>query len=109
MESPNNGGDKAPARHLSPPNETSNTDNWLHLIGFWPKGTHGNPQTTQVIAKAIGCSPQTEYKYLLLNTAHILLNEHEVELVPTKSLHHSDQGLGHWMVFCMLPGEKGKH
>jgi hypothetical protein len=41
-----------------------------------------NPQTTQSIAKATGCSPQTDCKALLLKTTQ--LTEHgEVELVAT--------------------------
>ena len=31
------------------------------LLSCWPKGSHGNLQT-QVVAKTIGCCPQTDSK-----------------------------------------------
>lgn len=49
---------------------------------------YGNPQTTQAIVKAPGCSPQTESKVLLLRTTPIQLTKHrEVRLQPTERLH----------------------
>lgn len=69
----------------------------------------GNPQITEVITKAFGCSPQTDTKALFLKTTPTQLTElREVELVSTKSLHP------YWLVFivlegfCMMPKEKGK-
>lgn len=45
------------------------------------------PQTTQFIAKAIGCSPQTDGRTLLWKTTPAKRTEHgEVGLVPTQSL-----------------------
>ena len=35
-------------------------------LSCWPKILHWNPQTTQTIAKAMGCSPQIESKKQLL-------------------------------------------
>lgn len=41
-----------------------------------PKVSHGNPKTTQDIVKALGCSPQTHCKAVLLKTALLHLMEH---------------------------------
>ena len=83
MESPNNRGDRAPTRHLLPPNETFRAWNELHLIELLAKGTHGNLQITQAIAKTIGCFPQSDGKTLLLKTVSTYLTGHgEVKLVP---------------------------
>ena len=38
------------------------------LLSHWPKNTHGKLQTTTDIAKAIGCSPQSDHNILLLKT-----------------------------------------
>lgn len=46
MESPNKKKPKVPKEHLSPPNETPNARNRLHLIELLVKGLHGNPQRT---------------------------------------------------------------
>lgn len=57
-------------------------------------GSHGSPQTSQAIEKAIACSPQTDAKALLLKMLSTQLIEHrEVELVPISSL------LSCWLVF----------
>lgn len=37
-------------------------------LSCWPKGLHGNTQTSQSVAKAIGCSPNTDSKVPLLKT-----------------------------------------
>lgn len=29
-------------------------------LSHWPKGSHGNPQTIQAVAKTIGCAPHTD-------------------------------------------------
>lgn len=53
-------GDKAPTRHLSPPRETSSARNGLYLVEILilgGRGWDGNPQISQGIVKAIGCSP----------------------------------------------------
>lgn len=31
-------------------------------LSYWPNGSRGNQQTTQAMAKAVGCSPQTDGK-----------------------------------------------
>lgn len=59
-----NGGDKAPAVPLSPPNETSSARKGSYLIEVWGKGSSGKPQTAQDITKAIGVSPQPDIKAL---------------------------------------------
>ena len=83
MESPNNRGDRVPTRHFLPPNEISRPGNGLHLIELLAKGTHGNLQITQAIAKTIGCFPQSDGKTLLLKTVSTYLTEHgDVKLVP---------------------------
>lgn len=38
------------------------------LLTHWSKGSHGNLQTSQATAKAIGYSPQPHGKALLLKT-----------------------------------------
>lgn len=64
-------------------NETSNSGIGLHLIEFWPKESHGTPQTTQDVAKTIVYSPQTKNKDPLLTTTVIKLIEHgEGEQMP---------------------------
>lgn len=72
MESPDNGRDRAPIRHLSPPKENPSARNGLHLIKLLVKEAPWNPQTTHVISKAFDCSPESGGKTLLLKT--ILLN-----------------------------------
>ena len=48
-----------------------------------PRAPHGNPQTIQATAKAIGCSLQTDSNALLLKTAPMQLSGHgEFKLVP---------------------------
>ena len=41
------------------------------FINHWPKWLHINHKITQDIAKAIGCSPQTDGKTVLLKTTLI--------------------------------------
>lgn len=68
MESPNNRG--ILTRPLLLPNETSNAGGELDLIELLVNGDMWKPPppTTQVIAKGIGCPPQTDDKELLLKT-----------------------------------------
>ena len=47
------------------PNKTSMSRMGYILLNHWPKVSHG-PLNTPAIAKAIGCSPQTDGKALLL-------------------------------------------
>lgn len=48
------------------------------------KGSHGNPQATQAVAKIVGGSPRRDNKVLLLETALRQLTEHEeVALAPS--------------------------
>lgn len=68
MESPNNRGDKAPTRHLLPPNETLVSRMGYIYSNYWPKGPQAKPQTTQATAKAICFSLQTNDNTLLLKT-----------------------------------------
>lgn len=72
---------------------------------------HRNPQTTQAIPKPISCSPQTDSKALLLNTALILIHwthrrqaDAYLEPLPLLTIIH-----GSGTYFSMLPNEKGKH
>lgn len=62
MISPNNGGDKTLNRYLSPTSNISCVRNGLYLVEPLAKGAVWKPQTSQVISKAIGCSPQTDDK-----------------------------------------------
>lgn len=56
-------------------------------MSCWQKASCGTPQTTQPVAKAIACSPQTAGKTLLLETTPTQLTElGEVELVFAWSL-----------------------
>jgi dihydrodipicolinate synthase/N-acetylneuraminate lyase len=46
--------------------------------------SHGNLETTQTIAKIIGCPPQTECRAPLVKATPTQLTEHaKVEVVPT--------------------------
>lgn len=52
-------------------------------LSFGPKGLHGNPQTAQAIAKAIGCFLQIDGKAPWLKTTPTYMVEHgKIELVP---------------------------
>lgn len=53
------------------------------LFSCWPMGSHGNPQTIQAVAKAIGCCLQTDSKTLLQKTSAHPIELREVKLVPT--------------------------
>ena len=55
-EKKNNRGEKTSTRYLVPPNETSSARNRLQPVESFTKGTHGNHQIAQSIAKALGCS-----------------------------------------------------
>lgn len=71
MELPNNGEKKIPVMYLLPPNESSSAGHRFQIIELRVKGAREKLcifKTTQAIAKATGCSPQTEDKALLLNT-----------------------------------------
>ena len=88
MKFPSNDRDKAPTGHLFSSNEASRAGLDYIQLKSWLKGSHGNPQTTQVDAITISCSPQTDSKDPLLKTSPVQLTEHgEGELMPTYSLH----------------------
>lgn len=57
------------------PNESSHTKIGLHLIGLLAKDSLVSPQTTHTIAKAIGCSSQTDSKSSMLKTISTKLIE----------------------------------
>lgn len=65
MESPNNRGNKTSTKHLLP----SSAKNEFHPVELMAKEPHGNYQITQINAKAIDYSPQTDSKILLLRKA----------------------------------------
>lgn len=52
--------------------------NWLSC---WLKGLYSNPQTTQGIAKYIGCSSQADGKALLVNTTSKYLTGQKIQAV----------------------------
>lgn len=61
---------------------------YIHL-SHYPQSPAETPQIPQITAKAIGCSPQSDAKILLLNMTFIYLTEpREVDLVSTSRLHH---------------------
>lgn len=64
MASPNNRGDGALRRHLTPSSKTFSASNGLHLVELMVKGAQGNLQTSQTIAKAISYFPQADGKDL---------------------------------------------
>lgn len=35
---------------------------WVLQLSCWPKGPHGNPQTTPAVVKAVGCTPQANVR-----------------------------------------------
>ena len=63
-----NWGDRAPGGYLLSPHEAFSTGNGLYFIELLAKGVPCQPQTTKAVAKAIGCSPQTDIKPSLLKT-----------------------------------------
>ena len=64
-------------------------------MGCRRKGSHGNPQTTQVVAKVIGGSPQKDDKVLLLRVLSIqLIEQGEGKLGPHP----------YWLVFLVPEG-----
>ena len=68
MKSPHNRGDGAPADHLLSINKVSSTGTGHIQLSCWPKGSHGNLQTTRAIATKVGCSPEMDSKAPLLRT-----------------------------------------
>lgn len=68
MESPNIRVDDTPSSHFIPTSKTSCTRNALHFLESLAKRPHGNIQTYQDTAKAIGYSLQAGDKSLLLKT-----------------------------------------
>jgi hypothetical protein len=56
MKSLNNGVEKAPIRHLSPPNEISRAENRLHIIELLAQGACEEYGTIQAIAEVVGCT-----------------------------------------------------
>lgn len=90
MRSPNNGGQRISVDCLLLPNEASSSRIGLHSMELLVRGSHGNPHTSQAVAKAKGHLPQIDSNAPLLGTSPTLLTEHgKVELVPTRSLHFS--------------------
>lgn len=88
MKSPNNEVDRVPTSHFLSPNEASSTRTGLNLTRLLAKGSHENPQSTEVVVKTISCSPKTDSRSPLPKTTVIQLTEHgEGELVPTYKLH----------------------
>lgn len=79
MKLSNSKGDNALTRQLSPPSETSNIRNGLHLVEIGQRGPMENPQTSQAIATVIRCVPKVFGKALLLTT-------------PTNLVEHRCQG-----------------
>lgn len=50
----------------------------LGYIGLncFSKGSHGNPEKTQAVVKAVGCSPQNDSKTFMLKATSTQLTEH---------------------------------
>ena len=81
----NNRGVNVPTGHLLSPNEACSSSVGLDL-SYWSNGSNGKLQTTQTVAKTIGC-PQTDSKGPLLTTPPSQLIKHgEFELMPTQDL-----------------------
>lgn len=65
------------------------------------------PQTTQAMAKAIGYTLQWDSKaHLLDKTLICLIQDGDVEMVPTRSFIPADVYSWHWQVLCMLLEKK---
>lgn len=63
--------------------KTFNTKNGLYFVELLARRFHGNPQTSQTIAKVIGYFPQPNSKTLLLKATLTYISDHgEVKLVP---------------------------
>lgn len=65
------------------------------------------PQTTQATAKAICYTLQWDSKaHLLDKTLICLIQDGDVEMVPTRSFIPADVYSWHWQVLCMLLEKK---
>lgn len=62
MESPYNRGDNAPIKRHMPPSKVLSARNRLYLIESLTKEVPETPQTSQIIAKAIGYPLQSDDK-----------------------------------------------
>lgn len=92
MQSPNNGGDKAPARHLLPPSETLSAGNGFHLTElFTRQRAPGTSPNNSGYPMAIGCSPHNKCKALLLKIIQISLNVKMSSWCLTKDFTPTDQ------------------
>lgn len=77
------------------------------LLSHWSERYHGMPQTTQTMAKAIGYTLQCDSKALLLDKTLIcVIQDGDVELVPTRSFTPIDMHSWHWQGLWMLLEEK---
>lgn len=56
---------------------------------FWPKRTHGNLKTNQVVATTIFYHPQSEQKSPLLKAAQMQLFNMKKNLYPHRNFSHS--------------------
>lgn len=95
MESPNNRGNKTSTKHLLP----SSGKDEFHPVELMAKEPHGNYQITQINAKAIGYSPQTDRKTLLLKKALAFsLNTKKFSQYVTKAFTPTDWCSWYWKV-----------
>lgn len=99
MEPPNKRGYSAPTRQLITPNKTRNG---LYFVEPLAKGAPQNLQTSEAIARIIGCSPKPDSKVLLLKTTLPYVIEHgKIELMTRvhgtgwHSAHNSDMPARH--------------
>lgn len=74
MESSYNGLGDVPNRHLMPPTKIFRVRNIL--LSLSQKGPMYSLKLSQAIAKAIGCSPKTDVKTLLIKTTPIYVTNH---------------------------------
>ena len=77
--------------HPFPPGEASS--GWTEL-NCWPRGSSGNLQTTQDVAKAKDCSWKTDSGASLAKTApYNSLDMETLKVVPTRILHTMAQSV----------------
>lgn len=67
---------RALTSYLLSPNKASIPGIGYISLCCWLKGSYRKAQTTQTVSKAIGCSPKTYFKLLLLKKTLTQLTEH---------------------------------
>lgn len=71
-----NVGDRSPIYYHLSPNKISGPGLGYIGLNCFSKGSHRNPEKTQAVVKAVGCSPQNDSKTFMLKATSTQLTEH---------------------------------